>query len=384
MANSVDREIRITASDNGVFDRLSRLKEGALAMGRGIAEDSRKQATSSRELIKLMNDEIALIEKRNKLNSEGQQLGAREKFAGGADKSKLSKELQRISVESKEDKMQTDLLKQILQATLKTSQAEITANREGVKSSIVSDRQIDTMEDHEEALRQTFQKQLIRDSEPKAGESQEDARRRGKSGYASMGKFVKETDIYTMGYQGASEMMTSRSQGVENKFGKSLLAAGGLVLGGAAMSIGPATDYFEGIGDIQRLTGGGMQGIASKYGGLDKGLDLTHAQAMKRASQLIQASGGKLTDAEDMHKMLALERGHGIDPTVLAKTQSMLTGSDMASGTEAFGLAKVIQNQRGMTNVRLPDILQLQQEMVEKQFRWPNIQNRIFDLAHLT
>lgn len=365
--STVDREIRISATDSGVFDKLSKMKEGALAMGRGIAEETRKQATSSRELIKLMNDEIALIEKKNKLNDDSRRMQARDAFSEPNQKKDLSKALEKIQIESKEDKLQTDILKQILQATLKTSKEEISADRESVKRQISSDKEIDTMEDHEQALKQTFSKQLIQDSEPIPGEDEEQTKKRAKSDRATMGNFVKDQDYYTTAYQGAGDFLTSRSKKVENKFGSRLLAMGGIIAGTAAMGVGAATDYYESLGDMQRLTGLSKGAVGAKYDSLDDGLDLTNAQAIKRGAQLMQASGGKTTHAGELNWMMAMERGYGIDATTLAKTEAMATGS-YNRGITAFGMGKGVLDARGMNNARLPDVLQLQQELVEQQF----------------
>jgi hypothetical protein len=361
MANTVDREIRITASDTGVSDRLSKLKEGALALGRGIAEDAKRQATSSRELIKLMNDEISLIEKKNKLNKESREMAASQKHSSGSlsAKTALKSDLNQISVESKEDKLQTDLLRQILQETIKTSTAEITADRESVKKKISSDKEIDTMEDHEEALKQTFQKQMIKDTAPKEDGSPSNADK----AISTMGGFVKPGDMYSMGYGQASNMMHARAAKSEKGIGKTALAAGGLVLGAIGIGISSGSDYIEGEGDLARAMGGSPKG----YGDLDKNLDVSTAQAMKRAAGLITTSGGTTTGAGELNKLMAVERGFGVNADILAKTGKF--GQD-ASATEALGAARIIMTDKDTLQhrSRLQELLQLQLEMTEKQF----------------
>ena len=374
--SSVDREIRISASDSGVFDKLSKLKEGALAMGRGIAEETKKQATSSRELIRLMNDEVAVLEKRNRLDKEGRELSAREKFGGkDGNAGALKSELQKISIESKEDKLQADLLKQILQAILKTSKEEVTADRNSVQNKIASDREIDAMDDHEEAIKQTFQKQLLQDTKPQDDETPEQAKKRGMSGLSGVGNFVQNTDMYHMGYSGAEKAggwMKNKSQGVENKFGKRLLQAGGALFGAAGIAgigITAATDYYEGRGDITRATGL-SNSAATRYSGADANLDMTDAQSLKRQAQLITASGGRIKSKSDLTRMMALERGQGANIDLMADTKSYTTGGDGFNPTGAgiYGSAKYVQSQRGLDHTKTNEIAQLQNELTKRQF----------------
>ena len=358
--SSVDREIRITASDTGVFDRLNKLKESALAMGRGIAEDARKQATSSRELIKLMNDEIALIEKRNKLNKEARELGAQEKFADPSQRGALSKELQKISVESKEDRVQSDLLKQILQAVLKTSQDEVTADREGVKAKIRSDKDIDAMEDHEQALQAMMSKQMVRDIEPDVDETKEEAAQKSKSHLAAMGGFIRETDMYTMGFGGSSEFLKSRAPSVENKLGKRALLAGGMILGGLGMTISAASDEIESRGDIFRATGGG--------GGVGRIKDLSTAQANRRAAQLHMAGGERL-DSTEVRRMISFERAQGVNSEKLAM-MARFSGPSREGGGPGFmmGFMKDVMKDRDMAQAKTNDLLEASLSMQEQEF----------------
>ena len=354
--STVDREIKITASDTGVFDRLSKLKEGALAMGRGIAEDAKKQATNSRELIRLMNDEIALIEKRNKLNKEARELQAKQSYGG--DKDKLKSELQKISIETKEDKLQADLLKQILQAILKTSQEQISVNREGVKQKIESDKAIDSMEDHEQALKAMITKQMIQDTEPLEGETQDQARSRT---FQGMGNFIRETDMYTMGFTGSSQFLKSRAAGVENKLAKRALLAGGLALGGLGMTISSTTDRMEGEGDLFRATG--------SYQGYGRVGDMTTAQTSKRASEVNLAYGDRMKDQE-MVRLLRYERSQGINSEQLASI-SRYGGSRGGVDNEAsmvFGFIKDVMKDQGMNQAKTNELLQASLTLQEQEY----------------
>jgi len=362
MGNTVDREIRITASDTGVADRLSKLKEGALALGRGIAEDAKKQATSSRELIKLMNEEISAIEKRNKLNKEQRELEARQKpgNTGVMGKTQLAKDLQKISIESKEDKLQTDLLKQILDATLKTSTAEITANRDAVKSKISSDKEIDTMEDHEQALKQTFQKQMLKDTEPDDGDGKSN---KTTSVISSMGRFTQPGDLYSMGLNSSSGYMHKKAARQENDLARNALLAGGIALGGAGMSIQAGSDYYGALDEIAELTGNAHP---TQYDDVHKGTDLTRAQAIKRAAALMKSSGGTVTDPTEMNRVAALEQGFGINGETLGRTRRF----GDATAVEAMGAARMVMTDKDtvLHRARTEELLELQLEMTEKQF----------------
>lgn len=359
-SGTVDREIRITASDTGVFDKLMKMKEGALAMGRGIAEDARKQATSSRELIKLMNDEIALIEKRNKLNQSAREAGVSERL--GKTSPEFKSEMQKISVESKEDKMQSDLLKQILGAILKTSQEEVTSDRDTAKSQIASDKQIDATEDHEEALRQMFTKQIVKDTEPLDGESKEESKGRSRAYVSGMNNFIRETDAYTMGFSGASNLLQQSAPGVKNKLGQRSLIAGGLAFGLAGMTIAPASDLMESQGDIFRATGDNPYDFDGRV------KDMTTSQANKRSAQLNLAAGERL-DPETMRTLLNYERSQGVNSEQLAKFTRFSGGEGFTNDpTLIMGMFKSIMNDFNLNKSRTNDLLEASLSLQEAEY----------------
>jgi|SRR5690554_405237 len=354
MSGSVNREIKISASDTGVFDKLSKLKEGALALGRGIAEDSKNQATSSRELIKLMKDEIALIEKRNRLSKESRELSAQDKYSG--DSKGLKEEMQKIQIESKEDSLQTELLKEILQGILKTSREQISADRENVKKTLKSEDEVDAMSD-EDALKSILTRQMIEDTEEEGGDGGRD---RVKSTLAGMNSFVRETDMYTMGFQSSGDFLTKRSENTENKLGSRLLLAGGMVLGALGMTISAASEQMEGYGDVFRASGGGGYGSVK---------DMTTAQANKRAAQLNLAAGEHI-DGGRMSSLLSYERSHGIDSSSLAK-MTRYSSSEDNKGVDpvvTMGLIKNIMGDYGMNKSRTDDLLQGILSLQEQQY----------------
>lgn len=363
--SSVDREIRLTATDNGVADKLTRIKESTLALGRGIVEDAKSRATNQRELNKLINEEIAALERRNKLDSQSRELSAREKYKPGS--KELSTELQKIAIENKEDKVQSDFLKQILQAILQTSQREISEDRLGVQRRISSDRELDTMDDHEEAIKQTFQRRMLED-EPLGEEKlpEEEKKKRRDSRFASMGNFIQDTDLYTIGYGAAGNFMSSRAASVENKLGKRALLIGGTLAGAVGMGISEASEKQEGIGDLSRA---GIVEARSISSSLDKGLDMTTAEASKRAAQLVLESKGTITDPGELRNILAYQRRFGISGSSLAGMSAYTTPYEGGINvTQLFGMMKNLMEQQNMHQAKTNDLLQLGNEVTQREF----------------
>lgn len=378
MGSTVDREIKITTTDTGVFDRLQKMKEGAMAMGRGIAEDARNQATSTRELISIMNDEIALIEKRNKLNQQGRQLDNQQKFDGsGQTKKTFREEQQKISVEGKEEQMQVDLLKQVLEAILKTSKEEVSVDRDAAKQKVASDKEIDTNQDHEEALQQMFRNQIIEDTEPGAEKKKEGG---GRPIDAQMGGFIKESNAYSIGIDQTKQFVQRQAQKVENKLAQRTMLAGGAILGALGISMSSAGDLFESEGDLFRATG--------RKEGYESVKDMTQSQTNKRAAQMNMARGGEFGQG-DINALLSYERSQGIDSTQLAKMKKLGGAENQHHGgvvndpTTIMGTLKSVLREQGLDKSRTNDLLQASLSLQEAEFQGTGEANAVKNVGIL-
>lgn len=374
--SSTEREIRISASDTGVMDKITRLKEAAANMGRGMLEDARRQSENSRELIKNLNDEIRAREQSLKIQEQAARMKAQERYDSASpdqkDKAKetLSQDLQRITIDSREEKLQTEILKQLLEATLKSSESEVRSDERGVRAKLKSDRDIEAMENSEEALKQMMQGRMVRDID----ESAPDDPGPGKEGQKGMGAlamlpgFLNGNNPYIMAFQGASRIgYNSASRQLSQGAGRTAAALPfglGVTAALAAMSIPAASDLYEGQGDISRATGMSKKQIAELIKDPAAGTDITQAQGLKTIATGIRSAGRDLT-ADEASSVIRGQRGLGLDPGSIAR----LGKNDVSGKTIDKHLEELVSitYDSNLHQSKMPDLLSLAVEMQEQQ-----------------
>lgn len=145
------REIVFSARDNGVSSFMDKMRRSSVEVGRGILEDSVAQSKSAKEAVRNYEQQISLIEKKNRLEKEAARVqaertrdrdlttatSAKEQEAA---KSKFSDTVKQINDGSREDKIQTDLLRELIRTVRHTADQEIRQDATN------SDRESDDLE----------------------------------------------------------------------------------------------------------------------------------------------------------------------------------------------------------------------------------------------
>ena len=120
-------EIIFSARDNGVESTISRIKESANRLGRDLINEASANTSNAKEAIKYYEDQIRLIEKRNRVESAAAKLQSRTRRDSrldnaGGDKEKIGgiqqdfkKESRNIQTGTKEDQLQVELLRELIE-----------------------------------------------------------------------------------------------------------------------------------------------------------------------------------------------------------------------------------------------------------------------------
>ena len=119
----LDKKVRISADASQLESTFDRIKRDAAELASGMMQDAEKRVSSSRELIKSLNDEIKLMERRNSLDVTERRSGLQERLDRNPHDVNAKRELSNIGIEEKEAKIQNELLKDILEE-LKTGKVK--------------------------------------------------------------------------------------------------------------------------------------------------------------------------------------------------------------------------------------------------------------------
>lgn len=363
--SETERKIRISVDADTASTRLNRIKEDALDLGRALAEEAAKRTSGARDFNRYILEEISLLERRNKLQSTDAKFAAQEKFESSRktpkDREILQKELDKINAGDKNSSVQSEYLKQILQAILKQTKTEVLENKRAVQENIKSDREISEMSDKEAAIKATFQKKTLEELEGKKKTPQEKDRDR----LNRIGSFVKSDNLYSMGYEGAGHILNKVGKESNNRIAGFLAITGGLVAAGAATAIRAAESELEGLGDLSRASGGFYSKKSLKKGFGDvgrltgaasfEGLDLTDAEAYSRIAQISSSSGRRLNfKNNEASNLLKIERGTNIDASQLS---SMALNTKESDATNIAGYLRAALRNNGLAMERTNELL---------------------------
>jgi hypothetical protein len=325
MADS-NKRVTFTGVDNGVESMMQRLRASAETTTRDLIRQARNYSTSGKEVVQYIEEEIRAIEKRNKTYAAAQQLQLQQEKSVAMSKAKddkgraaVTKEFagkaQALSLELKEDKMQLDLMRELIDTVRSSAKQQISEDRKGVEAQLdanenLSQRGLAENADEMDELRQTVQRQAMGD-EDETAKKEDDAYRR------SRGQKVEQianrtaqvagsdNEIYMLASLAA--MIPLVGQGVSmlaQKFmqkGEELDRATGALSAISGQTLGPtmseAGDWTEGIGYNK----------SKNYG-------KTQAEFMQGyVIPLVRAQGTAKTSEQEALFGLQAERGLGLD-----------------------------------------------------------------------
>ena len=131
------REVVISGRDSGLGSMLDRLRESASTLGRELMNEALQNSRTGRDAVRSYEEQIRLLERRNRLHTEGlrqqAQTGYQASISAGLDPDKAQlryqQSLREINRESKEDQLQVQLLRELIDTVKHGTQQEIRAGR---------------------------------------------------------------------------------------------------------------------------------------------------------------------------------------------------------------------------------------------------------------
>lgn len=171
-----EKKFTFTAQDNGVSSMMEKMRNKSQQLSRELMRDARQYSESGREQVQYIEEQIRAIERRNRLEKEAQKLSAEKKFqrrtqSEGASQQDISsakqdyqQEIQNIQVSSKEDEMQTQLLRELVETTKDTAREEIRADKKDTQKQVSAYQRmsrrgkLDKM-DEEESFKRAYQQE---------------------------------------------------------------------------------------------------------------------------------------------------------------------------------------------------------------------------------
>jgi len=132
--SSTRKEIVFSARDNGVADLMSKLRQSANELGDELIREAQQNSQNARESVQYIEQQIKLLEQRNKLEAKQRRAAIDRRYQSlsqveGADQSALKQQYRQqvseLRQSSKEDQIQIDLLRELIETVKRTSQQEI-------------------------------------------------------------------------------------------------------------------------------------------------------------------------------------------------------------------------------------------------------------------
>ncbi len=351
----IDKKVRFSADDN-VSGLIKKLRQDSEDLGRGLIRDAQTYSQSGKENLNYIEQQIKAIERRSKVEKEGQLLSIeRQKQAGTITGKDARKKISQIGLQSKEDKQQLTLLRELIETVKTTSKREIKEDQKRVEEQVKGDkRKGDKKEDEFESLKRGLQKEQLG------------------VGAASDEQGIKRTLLSEYGER--VNKFGQQVAGSQTEFHLGAEIAGAIpFIGGAVSSLmsralGSAQKLQTAAGGLRAVSGGGLTG---RHGGLT-GIGLTTAEALGIEKQTAIARGSAVDAYQASREVAFLEKGTGIDRSLFLQ-QEQLTRSGglgalggtqrLTKGMQAVGAMR--GQDTAILSEYLPILVNLQQEQLK-------------------
>jgi hypothetical protein len=356
-----DKKLRV-GIDNSAFEAYeSKMRQSSENLARDMIRSSRSYTTSAKETLTAIEEQIRAIEKRNALDREFREREVSTAREGGEITAPQARaRMIGIAQESKEDKLQTQLLRELIDTVKSSSRQEIREDRIGVERRIAASRTVNQLApegDELSLLRESIQQQYLSEL------GGEEAAQRGFTGEG-----FRQYGMLPVQFAGARNMLdvaggaAQTTGGLLGKMGGTggiigMIAA--LTVGKLIQTVGGSAENLESqLADWSRLGGGDVRSYnVSGYNvrGLARhGMDISdfvrnraQLEIMSKtkdfgesAANLMYLSGGTMLSQQDVAGMVGLRR----------------FGGGTASGTASY--FEQYLKQTGQSMAVLPEIVQ--------------------------
>lgn len=393
MADS-EKKISFRGVDQGAGDMMNQLRQKSQELGQAMIENARKSSSSSKDFISNLREQISLEEKRIRLREQAQKYEAKETYRQESQsedihvrnqaKENYQESVQNIESESEQEKLQTDLLRELVQETKERARQETQEDREAAEKRA---SQVDEFigqgakepesGDEKEVLKRSFEKQQL-DKEDTENKFQ--SLKEGMDNTLQQAPNAIADPIGTM-----KEVIGSQ--------GKNIPVLGGLAAGGAALGaygLQRGQGYQKAAGELTGATGFNyMESDRPTNPLTDIGIknkelfeytqNLSRTRGYGTEGYTTQGDfGERLDPTKEAGRLMTQEKAFGLDQgflSGLSKYQSFDTNSRSTSG-DVLDLVNTFRGQgQAFTNEdeskidfsRLPELLETQNELAMQQ-----------------
>jgi len=321
----MSEQIRLGVDTSGMSEGFQRLQsEASSALGEMIRK-SRAYSSSSKEVLKDIEDQVKALERRNKLESDlaKQDLSIR-RSSGELNEKQYKSRMTEVSLDDKDKKEQTKILRELLNETISKANEQIRENRQGVERTIAATN----MSELNDAAFIAVAAQQAQLQDRKSGGDSESSK-------SEMGSYIR-TSIESLG-----QVLTSRNS--EMTAAKLLGQSGGMVanIGGQIPGIaGAAISMIAGkveqiIETHQQYEDAVMRstGVTGRQASLSTAKSLEHLgySAIDYQNSVAEISRARGSYA-DPGAYLRMQRGMGLDGGTIGQFETMLRNNRGYSG----------------------------------------------------
>lgn len=331
----MDKTVRIGVDSSELKNAQSSLRNDTEQLARDMIRSSRQYSTSSKEVLKDIDDQIRAIEKRNKLDEEFRKLRLDSlRDQGGMSAAQYSNQKSEIGKDSRSDELQTRLLRELIDEVKKSSKDEIREDRRNVESLVGGSGvgRLGVSGDEFTALKRTIQQDIISEASRNEGIQSGGFNMRGLIGAGSRyGSMAAQGN-----FQGL--MMGAGGEAIGGMTGRGIMAGAGGMSGGAiaatgigAIIIGAVVAAFAGekklLKDgrdyaITTQTAGitGMVSARDRFasGGVYQGMGMSTIEGMNFYASLAKSAGGDV--GENIPMLAGITRSRNVSPELLNQT----------------------------------------------------------------
>jgi hypothetical protein len=283
-----------------------------------MIRSSRQYSTSAKEVLRDIEDQIKAIERRNKLDQEFRKSrleSLRER--GALTEQEYSTQRARIGVESRQDMLQTRLLRELIETVKTTSKEEIREGRREVERTIQESRTVGRLGvrgDEFSALKETVQQDLL------SGINQQEIAQRGGFNLGGLGGAIMagggalaRGNLLRMGgFLGGAGIGTAAT------------ALPFAILTGGAMAGMDSTEQLRRYMMATQIpAGGGGDNVLSRrvgYEGLFRRIGLGTEEGMNIYGDFMRSYGGGRLSENQLLTLASMTRARDISPELLGQT----------------------------------------------------------------
>lgn len=352
-----DKRIGVSVDDSGV----SRLRQSANDLARDMIRSSRAYSTSSKEVLRDIEEQIRLIEKRNKLDEQSQRTSLmQQKTSGAIDASQYKQGLQQVSASSREDKLQVELLRELIDTVKSTAKEEIRSDRQTVEKTIRRDKSLDKLGisgDPEQALRRTIQRGILGE----VGEEEVEERRKFKDFSRGAGSGANRALSTVAGSQ--NELyMAAAALALIPVMGQGLSMVGNRFIS-SADQLGKATGSLAGLRGTSVTEEAGIYTPESRH--LYAPMGLNPAEAAQKM-EFYQRPAALSLRGNDALNLMAAERAFGLDAGSLrelsgigrySRTPSISVDGVSSRNTRTSNIIEILRDSSDKNNAVLQELL---------------------------